>query len=178
MTLPTAPPSNRWRSGLRSWGRSPSGRPVPYLWRGQFPHEAAILAEKECLFGWNLRPLHHGMPGYAAPTHTACKRSRAGLSQVYPGGKNRAGAEPEPCPAGTGKNPGDLRNISIQDPEDALPDQMPSSYPPQVRGCFAYVQRFFTQRMPEGMDAKEWNHRKLTEAKVMAYLATHCPSRW
>lgn len=37
-------------------------------------------------------------------------------------------------------------------------------------GCFAYVQRFFTQRMPEGMDAKEWNHRKLTEAKVMAYL--------
>ena len=37
-------------------------------------------------------------------------------------------------------------------------------------GCFAYVQRFFTQRMPEGMDVKEWDRRKLTEAKVMAYL--------
>lgn len=37
--------------------------------------------------------------------------------------------------------------------------------------CFAYVHRFFTQKPPPKMDLKEWDRKKLTEAKVLAYLS-------
>ena len=40
----------------------------------------------------------------------------------------------------------------------------------QYARCCEYLHRFFTQKMPEGMDYKEWDKVKLTEAKVLVYL--------
>lgn len=36
--------------------------------------------------------------------------------------------------------------------------------------CCEYLHRFYTQKRPEGMDYKEWEKKRLTEAKVLAYL--------
>ena len=36
--------------------------------------------------------------------------------------------------------------------------------------CCEYLHRFYTQQRPEGMDYKEWDRKKLTEAKVLTYL--------
>lgn len=36
--------------------------------------------------------------------------------------------------------------------------------------CYEYLHRFYTQKRPEGMDYKEWEKKRLTEAKVLAYL--------
>ena len=40
----------------------------------------------------------------------------------------------------------------------------------QYAKCCEYLHRFYTQEMPEGMDYKEWQRVKITEAKVLAYL--------
>ena len=40
----------------------------------------------------------------------------------------------------------------------------------QYAKCCEYLHRFYTQKMPKGMDYKEWQRSKLTEAKVLAYL--------
>ncbi|MBM6721552.1 SNF2-related protein [Pseudoflavonifractor phocaeensis] len=36
--------------------------------------------------------------------------------------------------------------------------------------CYEYLHSFYTQKRPEGMDYKEWEKKRLTEAKVLAYL--------
>ena len=36
--------------------------------------------------------------------------------------------------------------------------------------CCEYLHRFYTQKRPEGMDYKEWEKKRLTEAKGLAYL--------
>jgi len=36
--------------------------------------------------------------------------------------------------------------------------------------CCEYLHRFYTQEKPDGMDYKEWERKKLTEAKVLSYL--------
>lgn len=36
--------------------------------------------------------------------------------------------------------------------------------------CLAYLQRFYTEEQPAGMEYKEWCRVRLTEAKVLAYL--------
>lgn len=36
--------------------------------------------------------------------------------------------------------------------------------------CCEYLHRFYTQKMPEGMDYAEWRRKMLTEAKVLSYL--------
>lgn len=36
--------------------------------------------------------------------------------------------------------------------------------------CCEYLYRFYTQKQPVGMDYKEWERTRLTEAKVLAYL--------
>ena len=36
--------------------------------------------------------------------------------------------------------------------------------------CCEYLHRFYTQQKPDGMDYKEWDRKKLTEAKVLTYL--------
>lgn len=36
--------------------------------------------------------------------------------------------------------------------------------------CCEYLHRFYTQERPEGMDYKEWEQKRLTEAKVLSYL--------
>ena len=36
--------------------------------------------------------------------------------------------------------------------------------------CCEYLHRFYTQKRPADMDYKEWEKKRLTEAKVLAYL--------
>ena len=36
--------------------------------------------------------------------------------------------------------------------------------------CYEYLHSFYTQKRPEGMDYKEWEKKRLTVAKVLAYL--------
>lgn len=36
--------------------------------------------------------------------------------------------------------------------------------------CCEYLHRFYTQKMPEDMDYKEWQRVRITEAKVLSYL--------
>lgn len=36
--------------------------------------------------------------------------------------------------------------------------------------CCEYLHRFYTQEQPDGMDYKEWERKRLTPAKVLAYL--------
>ena len=40
----------------------------------------------------------------------------------------------------------------------------------QYARCCEYLHRFYTQEQPEGMDYKEWQRIRITEAKVLAYL--------
>ena len=40
----------------------------------------------------------------------------------------------------------------------------------QYAKCCEYLHRFYTQTMPKGMDYKEWQRVRLTEAKVLSYL--------
>lgn len=45
---------------------------------------------------------------------------------------------------------------------------------PRIRdsyaSCMEYVRRFYTETQPDNMDYKEWYQKRLTEAKVLAYL--------
>ena len=45
---------------------------------------------------------------------------------------------------------------------------------PRIRdsyaSCMEYVRRFYTETQPSNMDYKEWCQKRLTEAKVLAYL--------
>ena len=45
---------------------------------------------------------------------------------------------------------------------------------PRIRdsyaSCMEYVRRFYTETQPDNMDYKEWCQKRLTEAKVLAYL--------
>lgn len=36
--------------------------------------------------------------------------------------------------------------------------------------CYEYVYRYFTQKWPDGMKYEEWQKKRITEAKVLAYL--------
>ena len=36
--------------------------------------------------------------------------------------------------------------------------------------CYAYLQRFYTEKRPENMEYEEWCRIRLTEGKVLAYL--------
>lgn len=40
----------------------------------------------------------------------------------------------------------------------------------QYAKCCEYLHRFYTQKRPADMDFKEWDKKKITEAKVLAYL--------